>query len=160
GKGPKQTIALANILNGSYRGDPGVGKIMEFRVVSYSGVDRSMNPADYVDGKKTMIPLPAAPTAAEIARLRHRRFEFGRSGGTDDAPWTIKTDGGQGFNMDPHRVSAVATVGEWEVWELSSGGGWAHPVHVHFEEGRILSRDGRAVPAWERGARKDVYRIG
>ncbi len=38
--------------------------------------------------------------------------------------------------------------------------GWAHPVHVHFEEGRILSRDGLPPPAWERGARKDVYRIG
>ena len=36
---------------------------MEFRVVSYSGVDRSMNPADYyVDGQRTMIPR-AQPTA-------------------------------------------------------------------------------------------------
>ncbi|MFT3727206.1 MAG: multicopper oxidase domain-containing protein [Terricaulis sp.] len=159
-RGPHAAVDLASILNGSYRGDPGVGKILEWRVVSYSGVDRSMNPADYVEGKKTMLDRPVAPTAAQIAGLRHRTFEFGRSGGTDDAPWTIKTDGGQGFNMDPHRVSAAPTQGEWEVWHLKTSGGWAHPVHIHFEEGRILDRDGAPPPIWERGARKDVYRIG
>lgn len=33
-------------------------------------------------------------------------------------------------------------------------------MHVHFEEGIILCRDGKAPPEWEKGARKDVYRIG
>jgi len=42
----------------------------------------------------------------------------------------------------------------------NGGGGWDHPLHIHFEEGQHLARDGsRAnVPAWERG-RKDVYRL-
>src|SRR5262249_40072538 len=71
-RGPNREVPLADILAGKYKGDPGVGKFLEFRVVSYSGVDRSMNPADYVDGKKTMIPRPTPPTAAEIAQLRHR----------------------------------------------------------------------------------------
>ena len=31
-----------------------------------------------------------------------------------------------------------------------------HPVHTHFEEGRILKRNGQAPPAHERG-RKDTY---
>ena len=39
------------------------------------------------------------------------------------------------------------------------GNGWSHPVHVHFEEGIILSRGGKAPPEWEKWARKDVYRI-
>src|SRR5207248_472040 len=46
-------------------------------------------------------------------------------------------------------------------WTLKNGGGgWDHPVHIHFEEGQILARDGKArnVPAWEKG-RKDVYRL-
>jgi FtsP/CotA-like multicopper oxidase with cupredoxin domain len=40
------------------------------------------------------------------------------------------------------------------------GGGWDHPIHIHFEEGQVLARNGKAsnVPAWERG-RKDVYRL-
>jgi FtsP/CotA-like multicopper oxidase with cupredoxin domain len=41
---------------------------------------------------------------------------------------------------------------------LRGKGNWSHPVHIHFEEGRILSRNGRAPPLHERG-RKDVYVI-
>jgi hypothetical protein len=42
----------------------------------------------------------------------------------------------------------------------NAGAGWDHPVHIHFEEGQILARNGSAanVPAWEKG-RKDVYRL-
>ena len=47
------------------------------------------------------------------------------------------------------------------MWKIVNGGnGWNHPVHVHFEEGIILSRGGKAPPEWEKWARKDVYRIG
>ncbi|HEY0825384.1 MAG TPA: cytochrome c peroxidase, partial [Ramlibacter sp.] len=99
-------------------------------------------------------------------------FEFGRSNGTDDLPWTIKTDGGAGFNADMRRISAAPQLatgptdagysgtGTIEVWKISTGGGWGHPVHVHFEEGIILKRGGKAPPEWEKWARKDVYRIG
>jgi FtsP/CotA-like multicopper oxidase with cupredoxin domain len=48
-----------------------------------------------------------------------------------------------------------------EVWTLQNGGGgWDHPIHIHFEEGQILARNGSAanVPSWEKG-RKDVYRL-
>ncbi|GAM96621.1 glycoprotein gp2 [alpha proteobacterium U9-1i] len=159
GRGPSREIPLADVLSGAYQGDPAVGRFMEMRVVSYSGVDRSMNPAQYVAGQRTMVPR-AQPTAAELAGARQRSFEFGTANATDAAPWTIRTDGGLGLGMDPHRVSAAVTQGQWEVWTLTSGSGWDHPVHVHFEEGQILDRDGAAPPAWESGARKDVYRVG
>jgi FtsP/CotA-like multicopper oxidase with cupredoxin domain len=161
GKGPKRAIPLAEVATNRYAGDPAVGKFLEFRVVAMPAgkVDMSMNPGDYVEGKKKMIPLPM-PTGAELAAARRRTFEFGRSDGTDEKPWTIKTDGGFGFGMDPHRISADPTKGSLEVWTLSTGGGWSHPVHIHFEEGMILKRDGVAPPPWERWARKDVYRIG
>jgi FtsP/CotA-like multicopper oxidase with cupredoxin domain len=159
GKGPKQEIPLADIVAGRYAGDPAVGQFLEFRVVAYSGTDRSMNPADYVEGKKKMIPLPM-PSTAELSTARQRSFEFGRSGGTDDRPWTIKTDGGQGLGADVQRISASPTKGSLEIWHLSTPGGWSHPVHIHFEEGMILKRDGQTPPPWERWARKDVYRIG
>ncbi|MBU6371666.1 MAG: multicopper oxidase domain-containing protein [Alphaproteobacteria bacterium] len=163
GKGPNKPIPLADVLSGAYVGDPAVGKFMEFRVVSYSGVDRSMNPADYVEGKKAMVlrnPMPQ-PGTPEYQNAVHRTFEFGRTGGSDGAPWTIKTDGGAGLNADISLVSAAPTIGAVEIWHIKNGGnGWAHPVHVHFEEGHILMRDGKAPPIWERGARKDVYRVG
>jgi len=170
GRRPEGAIPLQEVLSGAYRavndgdrwtdGDPCVGKFLEFRVRAYDDVDPSMNPADYVRGKKTMIPL-RQPTAEEIENAIHRTFTFGRSSGTDGAPWTIKTDGGQGFSMDPRRLTAAPTLGQLEIWHIKNGGGgWSHPVHIHFEEGIILSRGGKAPPEWETWARKDVYRVG
>ena len=58
-------------------------------------------------------------------------------------------------------AGGVTGFGTLEVWNIKAGGkGWSHPVHVHFEEGIILSRGGKAPPEWEKWARKDVYRIG
>jgi FtsP/CotA-like multicopper oxidase with cupredoxin domain len=59
------------------------------------------------------------------------------------------------------RVSAAPKAGTREIWTLrNGGGGWDHPIHIHFEEGQVLSRNGSLanVPATERG-RKDVYRL-
>ena len=168
-------IPLEEVLSGEYQavvdgdrwddGDPCVGKFLEFRVHAYDGVDTSMNPQDYVSGGLQMIPLNR-PTNEELANARHRTFTFGRSSGTDSAPWTVKTDGGDGFTADPRRVAAAPTLnadgmGSLEIWHIENGGGgWAHPVHVHFEEGQILSRGGEPPPEWEKWARKDVYRVG
>jgi FtsP/CotA-like multicopper oxidase with cupredoxin domain len=90
-----------------------------------------------------------------------RTFVFGRSNGTDLVPWTIKTDGGDGLAADPHRVSAAPGTGKTEIWHIKlNNQGSSHPVHIHFEEGQILYRGGKAPPPWEKYARKDVYRIG
>ncbi|WP_408004441.1 multicopper oxidase domain-containing protein [Pseudomonas schmalbachii] len=172
------------------KGDPGVGMFLQLRVQPYGGQDLAMNPADYEPAKPAikgqpakpaglkMIPLPldrdSPADKALLAQARHRTFIFGRSDGTDEQPWTIKVDGGNGFPMDPRRISAAmqlasgptsandpTTPGTLEIWKIENGGnGWEHPVHVHFEEGVILSRDGKKPPVWEQWARKDVYRIG
>ena len=173
GKSPKQWINLATILSGKYAAggcpascDPAVGSFMELRVqaMKAGAVDLSMNPADYVEGKKKMIPLPGF-TPAELAGAKERTFSFNRGG--DVSPWTISTDGGQSFNATGpteglfNRISAAPTLGGVEIWHIRNGGqGWSHPVHVHFEEGQILARGGVAPPLWEKGARKDMYRIG
>jgi len=170
GRRPQQAIPLEDVLSGQYQalldvdrwinGDPAVGKFLEFRVVAYSGTDRSMDPAAYVEGGKKMIPRPVL-TQADLDNAIHRTFEFGRSSGTDEAPWTIKVDGGTGFPMDPRRVSAAPRRGALQIWHIMNGGaGWSHPVHVHFEESQILRRNGQPPPVWERWARKDMYRIG
>src|SRR6185369_17254238 len=197
GKGSKMDIPLQDVLSEAYqavlvtdstghqfwdKGDPVVGKFLELRVQSYTGTDLSMNPADYEPAKpgkvagKKMIPLwmdrDNPDDIAKLASARHREYEFGRSNGTDLAPWTVKTDGGGGYAADMRRISAAMPLstaptdagysgaGTAEVWKLSTGGGWSHPVHVHFEEGIILRRGGRPPPEWEKWARKDVYRIG
>ena len=141
-------------------GDPVVGRFLEFRVHAYEGEDQSMDPADYVEGAQTMIPI-RRPTEEELANALHRTFEFERQP-TDEAPWVIETDGGKGFNMDPQRLSAAPSKnsGGLEVWRLLNSGTWSHPIHIHFEEGIVLRRNGMEPPPWEKWGRKDVYRLG
>ena len=184
GRRPKDVIPLADILSGVYApvatfgacadncwsDDPTVEKFLEFRVQPYSGTDLSMNPADYEVGKKMMIPLVKF-TDAELAAATHRTFTFGRGGGVASdgrpTPWTISTDGGASLTADVGLVSAAPETmgGGVEIWHIvNGGGGWAHPVHIHFEEGQYLLRsDGpgteRLPPLWEIGARKDMYRV-
>lgn len=197
GKGPKDVIPLADLLSEKYlavikqtskgpqwdKGDPAVGKVLQLNVKAYTGQDLAMDPAAYEPAKPgkaeglVMIPLKIhRDNVADkqlLANARHRTFTFGRSDGTDEAPWTVKTDGGFGFHMDPRRLNTatklasgptdagISGFGTLEVWNIKAGGtGWSHPVHVHFEEGIILSRGGKAPPEWEKWARKDVYRIG
>lgn len=176
GAKPNRAVPLSEVVNGTYNpvqvddngdgvmdrwngGDPCVGKFMEMRVVPYSGTDLSMNPKDFVAGRQKMVPLPR-PTAQELASARRHDMVFGKSGGTDAHPWTIKTNGGEGLNADYHTVAIAPQLGELQIWKFTSGGGWAHPVHVHFEEAMVLSRGGQMPPEWERWARKDVFRIG
>ena len=177
GQATDRPIPLADIVSGAYApttvdddndgapdrwvdGDPVVGKFMEFRVHEYEGEDLSMDPAQYVEGGKTMIPL-RRPTESELANALHRSFEFERQP-TDDKPWVIETDGGKGFGMDPRRITAAPSKnsGGLEVWRLINSGTWSHPIHIHFEEGIILRRNGVAPPEHEKWARKDVYRLG
>jgi len=177
GKVVGKRIPLAQILSGNYKGDPAVGKFLEIRIQPYAGKDLSMNLADYVAGKKSMITLPIhrddPADQAKIAQAVHHTFSFGRDDGADNQPWTINTDGGKGFGMDPARISAAVQLatdatpagfsgeGTLQIWRIQNdSGGWSHPVHVHFEQGIILRRNGKAPPEWEKWARKDIYRVG
>ena len=178
GESADKAVPLADIISGVYapahgdcngdnivgdcwvNGDPVVGKFLEFKVQEYDGEDKSLNPAEFVAGGKTLIPIQR-PTEEELANALHRSFEFERQP-TDDKPWVIETDGGKGFGMDPRRISAAPSKnsGGLEVWRLINSGTWSHPIHIHFEEGIILRRNGKEPPEHELWARKDVYRLG
>jgi FtsP/CotA-like multicopper oxidase with cupredoxin domain len=161
---------------------PYAGKDLSMNPVDYEPGKKSMIPL-VIDRTK-----PADQKLVNAAR--HRTFTFGHANGTDAEPWTVSSDGGRGYNADMRRVSAAprlaydptykdavgnvvvnavnnpnaagssGTSGELEVWKIVLGGGWSHPVHIHFEEGVILRRGGKLPPDWEKWARKDVYRIG
>jgi len=50
--------------------------------------------------------------------------------------------------------------GEIEHWTyINEGGGWDHPIHLHFEEGITMNRGSGTIPATERLVRKDVWRL-
>jgi FtsP/CotA-like multicopper oxidase with cupredoxin domain len=167
GKKPANDLSIADALAGKSN-DPCVGKFLEFRIVRYPATpDQSQVPT-------TMIPNP---DLSAIPVTRERTFTFGSGAsqplsasdpaafttgaGGQTGPWGVRTDNGPMLNASFGRISAAPKFGTREVWTLQNGGGgWDHPVHIHFEEGQILARNGSAsnVPAWE-GGRKDVYRL-
>ena len=157
GRAPKQDLSVAAAFAGR-SDDPCVGTFLEFRVVRDPAVEDGSHVPD------VLIPNPVLPTA-----VRERTFVFGRDGQqtTFDpvtsfrGPWGIATDGGEKLAADFGRISAAPRYGTCEIWHLvNDGGGWDHPIHIHFEEGQILTRNGSRsqVPPWEQG-RKDVYRL-
>jgi FtsP/CotA-like multicopper oxidase with cupredoxin domain len=166
GKKPAADLTIAQALSGT-SSDPCVGKFLEFRIVR--------NPAqpDQSQVPDTMIPNP---DLSQIPVSRQRTFTFGSGGsqplpaaeetfttgaGGQPGPWGVSTDNGPMLNASWGRISAAPKFGTREIWTLQNGGGgWDHPIHIHFEEGQILARNGSAsnVPAWEQG-RKDVYRL-
>jgi len=159
GKKPIRTLSMAEAISGTSP-DPCVGRFLEFRVV---------RPASYPDLSVVPTQMIPNPDLSAIPIARERTFVFGRDAqqpGTSPntaffGPWGIKTDGGPGLAADYGRVSAAPRFGTREVWHLvNDGGGWDHPIHIHFEEGQVLARNGSAanVPPWEKG-RKDVYRL-
>jgi FtsP/CotA-like multicopper oxidase with cupredoxin domain len=156
---PSRDLSITEALSGSSP-DPCVGKFLEFRVV------RNPAQADASQVPATMIPNPDL-SAIPVARQRTFLFGDGASQTTRDpvtsfrGPWGIGTNGGEVLDADFGRISAAPRFGTRETWTLvNDGGGWDHPIHIHFEEGQILARNGSAsrVPAWEKG-RKDVYRL-
>jgi FtsP/CotA-like multicopper oxidase with cupredoxin domain len=79
--------------------------------------------------------------------------------------WNFDLIGGQfkvnGLIFDPDRADATVKQGTAETWIIRNklpASGWTHPVHIHLEEGRILSRNGAPPPSEESG-RRDVYPI-
>jgi FtsP/CotA-like multicopper oxidase with cupredoxin domain len=159
GRKPDTDLSLAEALAGN-NNDPVVGKFLEFRIV------RKPAQPDVSQVPATLIPNP---DLSQIRVARNRSFEWARGASQTTTgvtsfvgPWGVKTDDqGDTLDADYGRISAAPGAGVREIWTLKNGGGgWDHPIHIHFEEGQILARDGSAanVPAWEKG-RKDVYRL-
>jgi FtsP/CotA-like multicopper oxidase with cupredoxin domain len=129
GRGP-----TGNILN---PGDP----LLRFDVIPRTAPDTSQIPT-------FMRALPPI-NFNEVVQARTFRIERSNGG------WVIN---GQFF--DVNRIDAHVKRNTAEVWTLQNpGGSWSHPVHIHFEEFRILNRNGAAPPSNEMG-RKDVIKLG
>ncbi len=93
-------------------------------------------------------PLLRELPPMDLKSVRQKRhFEFERFNGV----WEIN---GKTFDVE----SPVFKVkrGTAEIWTLEGKGSWHHPIHIHMEEGRILSRNGKPPPPHEAG-RKDIF---
>jgi FtsP/CotA-like multicopper oxidase with cupredoxin domain len=120
-------------------------RLVELRVNGPQVTDPSRVPA-------VLRPFPKI-SDEELSHAVRKSFKFERTHGS----WAIN---GQLANLEHALTSSDLNRGE--IWHLESGGGWAHPVHIHLEFCRILRRDGRLPPLAERDGmgKKETIVIG
>ncbi|MEY8876618.1 MAG: multicopper oxidase family protein [Leptothrix sp. (in: b-proteobacteria)] len=135
GRGPSTTISPAgNAAN----------VLVEFRIGA-AVTDNSRDPATITDFAPITLPPLDTPVVT-------RTFEWGRGNGG----WVCN---GAPINCDEIRFTMKR--GQMERWIHKTGGGWSHPIHNHFVEGRIMKRNGKAITAgMPEFARKDVIWLG
>jgi len=105
-------------------------------------------------------PLPLIDPRI-VAAAPRREFELMRSGQFGgEVQWLIN-----GLPFDPTTPLAFPQRDVPEVWTVrNGGGGWVHPLHLHMEEHRVISRNGvptplnRAHP--DDDSREDVVALG
>jgi FtsP/CotA-like multicopper oxidase with cupredoxin domain len=164
---PMPTITAAELAGAVHR-------TFEFgRGAASDNAPVTITPAEFADDSPDAFPAPSnagdfgwvrngeAAVHLEIEDLKEL-IVGGGVAAFPDQPWgQIVDDNGDMLIADLGSVSAAPQLGDLEVWHFINGGnGWSHNVHIHFEEGRILTRDGEAPPEWEKWARKDVFRVG
>jgi len=177
GRGPQQDLTLAQALAGDPN-DPCIGPILEFRVASSV---RSADIPGYTHHATSpdlsVVPATLTQQIPVVTPVRTRLVEFGRAGEGDSRnaagqctpdcpetavfPWTIRINGQEAHSMNANRISLlIPRPGEIEHWTyVNGGGGWDHPIHLHFEEGVTINRGTDPIPATERLVRKDVWRL-
>ena len=100
------------------------------------------------------MPLRPLPDPVVVTTAKRKEWVWGRGNGAWNA---------SGVTFDRYAPPYEIKEGSSEVWVHKNGGGsWSHPIHPHFEEGRIIKSTGAARPdpsAVLEGGRKDVYRL-
>jgi FtsP/CotA-like multicopper oxidase with cupredoxin domain len=88
-------------------------------------------------------PLRAMPRLpGNVNSLPLRTFELSRGGPDAANQWVIN-----GLPFDATTPLARPRRGTAERWLIvNGGGGWTHPMHLHQEEHRVLSRNGQPAP--------------
>ena len=179
GKKPGPVLTVSEALSGNSC-DPCVGAFLRFKILGPPPKpDLSVDVTGANGAGIPLIPNPVLPAVA-----KKRTFTFDNNGQvTTNDPVTTYVNNGQGvgswgiatnnnggsrtfssgttLKADFGRISAQPGFATCEEWTLQGGFDWDHPIHIHFEEGQIIARNGSAsnVPKWEKG-RKDVYRLG
>jgi FtsP/CotA-like multicopper oxidase with cupredoxin domain len=106
--------------------------------MSDDNADPSVGQVGAVGMKLRDLPeMDFAALQAKAAKLPSRTWRFERGAGG----WMVN-----GKFFDENVVNAAIPMGSEEVWVIQNpGGSWRHPVHIHYEEHRMLTRNGVPV---------------
>ena len=145
-----QRVELLNLSNKNNVDYVDTGKVMAFDVVD-----------DRFDTLNNTVPTtlvgsaPMALTANLAKKTRSIRVKR-----TADV-WTLNDMSWHDVvASDYTAVIADPDLNDVEIWEIENkSGGWFHPVHIHLVDFQVLSRNGGAPFAYERGP-KDVVYVG
>jgi FtsP/CotA-like multicopper oxidase with cupredoxin domain len=153
-----QRIELRNLSNPDNRDFDHTGEIMAFDVTgdAVDTTDPTWNrlPTELrnLDGQLVNQDVMGL-TPASAVKVRTLKFE--RKNGF----WAINGETwddvvASGFT----KVLANPALNSTEIWEIQNpAGGWFHPVHIHLVDFKILSRNGQAPFAYEKGPKDTVY---
>ena len=115
---------------------------LRFDVVLPAVADNSQDPAT-----STYYALPPV----DLSNVVQRTFRFERGNGQ----WQIN---GRFADCNDNRFTVRQN--STELWTLqNNSGGWMHPIHIHFEEHQIVSRNGAPPPLAVERSRKDVTEL-
>ena len=129
---------LSTTCTNAHPGPDGVGSFLRFNI-AFSASDHSSFHAG--QNLRDDLPVWGPPDVT-------REWLFERSQGA----WQIN-----GQFYDPARIDAKVKLDTVETWTLTNGGGgWFHPVHIHRNQFRIVSRNGQPPGPLEQGL-KDVF---
>jgi FtsP/CotA-like multicopper oxidase with cupredoxin domain len=117
--------------------------LLQFRVSGTPVTDDSVDPAT----NPTFYQLPDTTAEPRIVRT----FKFDRLNGQ----WSVN-----GQFMDCNQFRFAVRQNSSEQWLLTNlTGDWTHPIHIHLEEHRILSRNRKAPTVPGDSGRKDVTQV-
>jgi FtsP/CotA-like multicopper oxidase with cupredoxin domain len=176
GRVPDGQVSLSTALKGD-SADPAVGPLLQFRIVgSVPSVDVPGVILRSTDPDPSVVPAVLTEQIPIVTPVRERVVEWGSGDGdsrqangqcipdcpeTATFPWVVKVNGQDAHSMNANRISLlIPQPGEIEHWTyINGGGGWDHPIHLHFEEGITMNRGSDTIPATEKLVRKDVWRL-
>ena len=170
GRKPDGSVTISDAMRG-VSGDPAVGPVLRFDVdftPKYPDKtpvwDRTRLPS-----LTEQIPVLVPDRTRTVEYVRgdgdSRKTASGQCipecGNVDQFPWGVKVNGQAMHSLNASRIAAlVRDPGDVEHWSLvNGGGGWDHPIHMHFEESITLDRGSAPIPDTEKLVRKDVWRL-
>jgi hypothetical protein len=154
--------------------------VLEFRITGeVASVDVPGVTHRATDLDRSVVPAVLTEQIPIVAPVRTRVIEWNRvaegqlgdsrgpNGCTPDCgerevfPWAVSVNGQAFHTLNANRISLlIPRPGEVEHWTyVNGGGGWDHPIHLHFEEGVTINRGGGPIGPTELLVRKDVWRL-
>ncbi len=116
-------------------------QLMQFRVRG-AVADTSALPT-------TLRPAPTMKKPNRVSAV----WSVGLAKNAKGSAWTL-----DGRVFDPHNVVLKADRGSTGLWEIRNDTTMTHFIHLHEEQWRTVSRNGKGPPPWERGL-EDTWRL-